>query len=308
MARLTCDIIAQALLGADVSSDIDDVERSTTITMQHTWQRLEHIFTPPLWAPTSGNLRFRKAKHRLDEIITQLIADRRREGGVGKTDLLARLLKARLDDGATGMTEQQLHIESITLLLAGHETTANALSWTWYLLACNPQWREQARDEVVGLLGQRPVTAADLPRLDLVTRVFEESMRLYPPIWIMERRVLEDDKIGGFDIPAGSSVEICPYVTHRHPEFWDNPERFDPDRFLPERSASRPTHAFLPFGGGQRLCIGCHLAMLEGQVILSRVLQRFRLELVPGSHVQPLPGITLRLRGGLPMIIHQVGA
>ncbi len=305
MTRLTCTLIARILLGADLSADIDEVERSTTIVMKHTWRRLERIVDPPLWLPTPGNLRFRNAKRRLDEIVYRLIAERR--SGPPRNDLLALLLKAR-DDGiggtGGGMTEEQLHNETITLLLAGHETTANALSWTFYLLSQEPRWRQNVYDEVLAQLGQRAAGADDLPRLDLVTRVFQEAMRLYPPIWIMERRVLEDDLIGGYHIPGGSALEISPYVTHRHPEFWKDPECFDPDRFTPQRSAGRHPYAYLPFGGGQRLCIGSHLAMLEGRVILSRVLQRFQLQLVPGSIVEPMPGITLRLRHGLPMTVH----
>jgi cytochrome P450 len=304
MMRLTCTIVARVLLGADVSADIDEVERSATDVMEHTWRRLERIVDPPPWLPTPGNLRFRRAKRRLDDIVDRLIRERR-EGAV-RNDLLAILLKAR-DDDTGSLSERQLHDETITLLLAGHETTANALSWTWYLLSVNPEWRQAARAEAVGQLGQRAVTADDLPRLDLVTRVFQESMRLYPPIWIMERRVLEDDEIGGYHIPAGSALEISPYVTHRHPEFWDDPERFNPDRFTPQGSAGRPQYAYLPFGGGQRLCIGSHLALTEARVILSRVLQRFRLDIVPGFLVEPQPGITLRLRHGLMMTVHPAG-
>jgi cytochrome P450 len=245
MTRLTCAIVARVLLGADMSHDLDDVERAATVVLRRTWRRLERIVEAPLWLPTPGNVRFRRAKRRLDDIVHRLIAERR--GGTAKTDLLALLLKARDDKTGGGMTEQQVHNETITLLLAGHETTANALSWTWYLLACHPQWRRQAHDEVAGLLGQRAATAGDLPRLDLVTRVFQESMRLYPPIWIMERCVLEDDTIGGYHIPAGSALEISPYVTHRHPDFWDNPDGFDPDRFTIERSAARPQYAYSGF-------------------------------------------------------------
>ena len=273
--------------------------------MGQTWRRLEHILDVPAWLPTPGNLQFRRAKRRLDEIVYRLIAERR--DGPAKDDLLAFLLKARDEATGGGMTEAQLHNETITLLLAGHETTANALSWTWYLLARNPRWRQCAYDEVSGLLGQRAVTPDELSRLDLVTRAFQEALRLYPPIWIMERRVLEDDVIGGYHIPAGSSVEISPYVTHRHPDFWENPEDFDPDRFTLQRSASRPQYAYLPFGGGQRLCIGSHLAMLEARIILSRVLQRFRLELAADIIAEPLPGITLRLRHGLLMTAHPTG-
>jgi cytochrome P450 len=302
MMRLTCTIVARILFGADVSSDIDEVERSATLVMAHTWRRLESIVDPPLWLPSPANLRFRVAKARLDRIVYRLIAARRGDNVPAGDDLLSRLFKAR-ENGA-GMTEEQLHNEAITLLLAGHETTANALSWTWYLLSEYPHWCRSAHAEVAGILGQRAVTADDLPRLDVVTRVFQESMRLYPPIWIMERRVLEDDEIAGYHIPAGSALEISPYVTHRHPEFWNNPDLFDPDRFTPGRSAGRPQYAYLPFGGGQRLCIGSHLAMLEAQVIVSRVLQRFRLALVPGFPVAPLPGITLRQRHGLSMTIH----
>ena len=305
MMRLTCSIVARVLLGADVSADIDEVEHSATNVLEHTWRRLERILDPPLWLPTPRNLRFRSAKRRLDNIVHRLIAERR--GGPAKNDLLALLLAARGDATGGRISEQQLHNETITLLLAGHETTANALSWTWYLLARNPQWRQQARDEVIGLVGQRGVAAEDLPKLDLVTRVFQEAMRLYPPIWIMERRVQEDDTIGGYHIPAGSSLEISPYVTHRHPEFWDNPESFDPERFTSQCTASRPQFAYLPFGGGQRLCIGSHLAMLEARVIVSRVLQRFRLEPVPGFSVEPMPGITLRPRHGLLMSVHPAG-
>ena len=302
MMRLTCTIVAQVLLGADVSADIDEVEQSATKVMEHTWRRLEHVVSPPLWLPTPGNLRFRSAKRRLDKIVYRLIAERR--GATAKNDLLALLLKARDDTTGGGMSEQQLHNETITLLLAGHETTANALSWTWYLLARNPKWRQQTRDEVVGLLGGRAVTTEELPRLDLVTRVFQEAMRLYPPIWIMERRVLEDDRIGGYHIPAGSSLEISPYVIHRHPEFWDDPENFNPERFTPQHGASRPQYVYLPFGGGQRLCIGSHLALLEARVIVSRVLQRFRLDIAPGFSVEAMPGITLRMRHGLLMTVH----
>jgi enediyne biosynthesis protein E7 len=301
MTRLTCTIVARILLGADVSRDIAEVEESTTAVMAHTWRRLERIIDVPLWVPTPANLRFRNARRRLDNIVYRLIDERR--GDVARDDLLSRLLKAR-DDSNGGMSEVQLHHETITLLLAGHETTANALGWTWYLLARNPRWRENARNEVVGQFGQQPVTADGLPRLDLVTRVFQEAMRLYPPIWIMERRVLEDDAIAGYHIPAGSSLELSPYVTHRHPDFWDSPETFDPDRFTQKACAARHPYAYLPFGGGQRLCIGSHLAMLEARVIVSRVLQRFRLDLAPGCVVEPQPGITLRLRNGLMMTVH----
>jgi cytochrome P450 len=302
MMRLTCTVVARILFGADVARDLDVVEDSATVAMQHTWKRLERIVDVPLWLPTPGNLRFRRAMHRLHAIVSRIIEKQ----GTGGEDLLSLLLKARDDETGAGMTEEQLRNETITLLLAGHETTANALSWTWYLLAQHPQWAQALRDELEALLAGRPPGVEDLPRLDLVTRVFQEAMRLYPPIWIMERRVLEDDVLGGYHIPAGSALEISPYVIHRHPDFWHDPERFDPERFTPSQTAARPSCAYLPFGAGQRLCIGSQLALLEARVIITRVVQRFRLELVPGFAVTPQPGITLRPRHGLRMTLHPV--
>jgi cytochrome P450 len=185
-------------------------------------------------------------------------------------------------------------------LLAGHETTANALTWTFYLLSQHPEAESQLREEVASVLGGRAPTLDDLPRLSFTKMVIKEAMRLYPPIWIIERRVIANDAVGGFHLPSGSSVVIAPYALHRHPAFWERPEEFDPGRF-----ATHTSEAYIPFGTGPRFCIGSEFAMLEAQLITAMVAQSFRLRLVPGHPVEPLPGITLRARHGLLMTLRK---
>jgi cytochrome P450 len=300
MMHLTCTIVGKALFGADMSSDMAVIEQAATVLIEYTYCRLQRILDIPLSWPTPGNLRFRRALRQLDEIVYRLIRSRRQSDQAG-ADLLAMLLHRRDEQTGARMSEREVRNEAITLLLAGHETTANALAWTWRLLADHPWAARAARAEVVALLGERPPTLETLSRLRYTTRVFQESLRLYPPIWVMERRAVADDQIAGCTIPRGSSVVICPYVTHRHPDFWHNPEAFDPDRFLPERGNHS---AYLPFGLGQRLCIGSNFAMMEAIIIIAMIMQRFRLELVPGFGVEPNPCITLRTRRGVPMTLH----
>ncbi|HEY1376177.1 MAG TPA: cytochrome P450 [Gemmataceae bacterium] len=295
MMRLTFTIVGRALFGADLSADVEAVERSATVVMGHLWHRLEAVVAVPDWLPTWRNRRFRRALRRLDEVVYRVI---RNDVATG---LLAQLARRRDEETGAALSETQLRNETITLLLAGHETTANALTWTWYLLSQHPDVYDRVRAEAAAVLGDRPPTAADLPRLTYTAMAFREAMRLYPPIWVMERRVVAGDALGGFDIPAGTSLILSPYVTHRHPDFWDRPDQFDPGRFSPERSVGRHPYAYFPFGGGQRLCIGNHFALAEGLVILALVAREFRLELAVGQAVTPQPGITLRVRGGLRM-------
>jgi len=238
--------------------------------------------------------------------VWRIIHDRRQSGQKSE-DLLTLLLWRKDEETGASMSDLEVRNETITLLLAGHETTANSLTWTWYCLSRFPDMGRRVQAEVAAVVGQRPPTLEDLPRLEYTKRVYREALRLYPPIWIMERRVLTADTIAGYRIPGGSSIVISPYVTHRHPEFWDHPDEFDPDRFLSERAAGRPQHAYLPFGGGQRQCIGKDFAMMEALVILAMVTQRYRLDRVPGHPVEPKPGITLRTRNGLLMTLHPCG-
>jgi len=306
MMRLTCTVVGKALFGTDVSPDIGTIEESATVLMEHAWQRLERIVDFPASWPTPANLRFRQARRRLDEIVWRIIHDRRQSGQKSE-DLLTLLLWRKDEETGASMSDLEVRNETITLLLAGHETTANSLTWTWYCLSRFPDMGRRVQAEVAAVVGQRPPTLEDLPRLEYTKRVYREALRLYPPIWIMERRVLTADTIAGYRIPGGSSIVISPYVTHRHPEFWDHPGEFDPERFLSERAAGRPQHAYLPFGSGQRQCIGKDFAMMEALVILAMVTQRYRLDLVPGHPVEPKPGITLRTRNGLLMTLHPCG-
>jgi cytochrome P450 len=306
MMALTFTIVGKALFGADLGGEAEMVERASTQTLEYTWRRLEKLVELPEWFPSLANWRFRRSLQALDRVVHRLISERR-QSGEAANDLLALLLARCDEETGQRMSDEQLRNETLTLLLAGHETTANALSWTWYLLANHPALRRRLAAEVAEVLGDRIPVAEDLPWLAYTAMVFKEAMRLYPPIWIMERRALMEDTIGGYIIPAGSSVVISPYVTHRDPRLWEDPERFDPERFAPQAVEGRDPQCYIPFGLGQRLCIGNHFALMEAQIVLALVVRAFSLDLVAGHPVEPKPGITLRLSQGLRMILHPPG-
>jgi cytochrome P450 len=303
MTRLTCSIVARALFGADVKSDLSMIERAATEVMSATYRGIERIVPVPSWLPTRPNAKFRRALGDLNALVSRIVDDRRLRSG---HDLISLLAEATDEDGGPGLTRDEICDETLTLLLAGHETTANALTWTLALLAEHRPEALAVRGEVAQELAGRAPTAVDLGQLPRTACVIREAMRLYPPIWIMERRVREDDEIDGFELPAGSMVVLCPYVTHRHPAFWIDVDRFDPSRFEETQASARHPHAYIPFGAGQRLCIGAPFAMAEAQVILAMVLQRFTFERSEPVPLVPQPGITLRCRGGLPMRLHPV--
>jgi cytochrome P450 len=214
------------------------------------------------------------------------------------------LLLAQDEEGdGGGMTDRQLRDEVVTLLLAGHETTSNALTWTWYLLSQNPEIEARWREELRSVLGGRPPTFEDLPALKYTEMVMAESMRLFPPAWGIGRRALRDVELGGFRIPAGSILALAPYVLHRDERFWPDPLRFQPERFTAEARAARPKFAYFPFGGGARSCIGEPFAWMEGVLLLATVGQRWRLRLSPGHPVEPQALITLRPRYGMKMAV-----
>jgi cytochrome P450 len=216
------------------------------------------------------------------------------------------LIQARDEETGEVMTDDQLRSEVLTFFAAGHETTATALTWTWYLLADHAPVRQRVREEIDAVCGGRTPSVEDVPRLTLTRMVIEESMRLYPPIWAVPRQAAGDDEIGGFRIPAGSTVVVCPYVTHRHPNVWEAPEAFDPDRFDPERVARRPKYAYFPFLGGPHLCIGNEFALLEMRLVVGTVLQRFDLELLPGPAVRPRATLAIRPSDPLRMRLRRV--
>ena len=299
--QVTLEIVGQALFSIDLSGEANALARSFAEGMDYLNFRLNHVFAWPLFLPTPRNIRLRRALAVTDRVMQEII-DERWHSGAEREDLLSMLLEARYEDSGQGMTDEQLQNELGILVGAGHETTANALIWTFYLLAEHPEVEQALHRELDQVLQGRAPTVADLPALPYTRMVIEEAMRLYPPAWILTgRQVIADDQVGGYTIPAGSIVFISPYATHRDPRFWPDPERFDPSRFAPERAAERPRFAYLPFGGGPRKCIGAEFAMTEAQLILAAVAQRCRLRLKPGWAVEPDPIFTLRVRGGLPM-------
>jgi cytochrome P450 len=238
-------------------------------------------------------------------VVLQSIAERRRDGA-DRGDLLSMLLATRDEETGEGMTDRQLRDEVMTLMLAGHETTAMTLSWTLYLLSLHPAARRALQDEVDRVLAGRPPGTDDLPQLPYTRAVIEEAMRLYPPAWAVTRSVTAADEVDGFLIPAGSMTMLSPYATHRDPSLWQNPEGFDPDRFHATQDVDlpRPRYAYFPFGGGPHLCIGAGFAMMEAQILLATLVQRLRLDLVPGLPIELEPLVTLRPRHGIPMTVH----
>jgi cytochrome P450 len=239
----------------------------------------------------------------LDGVVDQIITHRRHTPDEHE-DLLAMLMEARDEQSGEAMDDQQLRDEVMTLMLAGHETTSTALAWTLYLLSQHPGVREELEAEIDRVLNGRTPELEDLPKLPYAAMVLQETLRLYPPAWGLARWCHEADEVGGYYVAPDSSVTLSPFLTHRHPDFWPDPERFDPQRFTPEQERERPRFAYLPFGGGPRQCIGNQFAMTEALLILATIIQRYRLALPPGYTVSIDPQITIRPKGGLPMFIH----
>lgn len=301
MGRLTLRIVARALFSLDIKRHTESITSNLAIANQH-FGRLSLISVLLPFFPTPENLRFRAAVRKLDRIAREIIRARR-SAAAGQDDLLALMLAARDERGRPAMSERQMRDELLTLLLAGHETTANALAWTWYLLSRHPEVEANLHDELRSVLRGAPPTTADLPRLPYTRMVVEESMRLFPPAWGISRHAAGDDELGGFHLRKGTNVFLCTYITHRHPEFWPEPERFEPRRFESAEVERRPRYAYFPFGGGPRLCIGNQFALIEAQMVLATVAQHYRLRLVPGHPIEPQPLVTLRPRYGVLMTL-----
>jgi cytochrome P450 len=303
MMELTMAVVAKALFDADVTGEAAEIGESLTTIIS-----LFHRFNMPFAGlvqklPLPSNIRFVRARARLDRTIYRMIAERRRRGA-DRGDLLSMLLLATDEEGdGTGMTDLQLRDEVMTLFLAGHETTANALTWTFYLLSQNPEAEALLHAELDRALAGNVPEAEDLPALRYTEQVLAESMRLYPPAWALGRRATRDVEIGGCRVPEGAFVLVSAFLTQRDPRFYPDPLRFDPDRFAPEARAARPRFAYFPFGGGARQCIGEPFAWMEGTLLLATLAQKWRLRLVPGHRVEPQPLITLRPRYGMRMTV-----
>jgi cytochrome P450 len=306
MMNLTLAVATRSLFGSRVQDMDGDLGETMRFLMEDTIFRFEYPFYPPPWFPAKRNTQLAAANKKIDQVIYGVIAERRKHPGE-KNNLLDMMMEAQLEESESTageprrMTDEQLRNEVITLFLAGHETTSVNLCWTLYLLAQHPQVEAKLRKELDDVLAGRPPTLEDLPRLEYTRMVRDESLRLFPPIWLTERKTLGDDEMCGFHIPAGSRLAITQYVTHRHPQFWENPDAFDPERFSAERSRGRHPYAYFPFAGGQRQCLGKNLAQIETQLVLAMLLQRYRFAIEPGWQVIKNPQLSLRMKGGLPM-------
>jgi cytochrome P450 len=302
MNAVTMEIVAKTLFGANVSAEIGEVGEAMSILQEETGRvTLTAFFDLPEALTRPRSARFRKAVATLDAIVGRIIAERRKSGET-KDDLLSMLLEARDEDTGEGMTDRQLRDELVTLFLAGHETTAIALTWTFHLLGQTPRAEEMLHKEVAEALGDKPAPEFDdLEKIPYARMVAEEAMRLYPPAYVFSRRAAADDLLGPFRMPAGAHIVISPYALHRRADYWPEPDQFWPERFAPGARTDRPKLADLPFGGGQRICIGNSFAMMEHAIVLATVVKNWRLESIPGREVKTEPRITLRPRGGLPM-------
>jgi cytochrome P450 len=306
MMTITLEVIARTMFSTGVSDD--DVRRMADafgVILKHISLRFATFWLPER-VPLPGRTAAYAAMARLEDIVWRVVAQRR-ASGERPDDLLSMLLDARDAETGEPMSDTQLRDEVLTTLFGGYEATADSLAWTWHLLARHPDADARLREEVDAVMSGDAPTAEDLARLDYTRRLVMESMRLYPPFWWNLRAAREDDVVGGTRIPAGATVLLVTYATHRHPEFWPDPDRFDPDRFLPEAVAGRHRHAYVPFGTGQRACIGRHLAMLETPLVLAMLVRRFRPVPVAGREVVYRAEASLRARHGVWMTLRPAG-
>ncbi len=303
MMQLTMDIVTRTLFSSDVADDAAELGAAVTRLLDGFGSpSLVDLIGLPEWMPRSRDREAEAAIRYVEDRLYRIIAERR-AGGTPREDLLQMLLDSKDEETGEGMSDEQLRDELFTLFAAGHETTANALTWTWYLLALHPEAEARLHAERDAALRDGAPAFGDLENLPYSRMVFEESMRLYPPAFSTSRVALEEDRIGEHVIPKGAIVTLSPWVTHRNPHLWPDPERFDPERFAPGKQRERHKFAYFPFGGGPRVCIGNAFALMEGRLALAMLSEHVRPRLRPGQKVEPLGRITLRPKGGLPMIL-----
>lgn len=305
LMRLALEIIGKALFELEFRDDGESIStRDFSDAMRILVARVTAVIEAPRWVPTPGNIRLERAEAALDRVVKRIIDDRRRSG-TDHDDLLGALLRGRDEDGAP-LDDTQLRDEVVTMFLAGHETTAVGIGWTVWLLSQHRAARDKMIDEIDAVLGQRPPTIADLPKLGYVKQVFYESMRIISPVWATARNCVEPDILGpGYPVEPGTRVMNVIWLTHKHPEFWPAPERFEPERFEPERFAAQHKFAFLPFNDGPRKCVGEHFATMESILVLTRMFQRFVVEPAPGFEPEMDFQLATRPRNGLMMQLRE---
>lgn len=301
MTELTMRIIAKTMFDADVTAEAPQVGEAVFQVLSIAMDRFSKLYPVPTWLPIRSNVEMRRAIGRIDALIAGFIRERR-ASGEDKGDLLSMLLLAQDEEGGGGMSDKQVRDEAMTIFGAGHETTAVALTWAWILLAQHPQVEARLHDELDAVLGGRPPGLDDLPRLAYTEQIIRETMRLYPPAWGTTREVIEPFSLGGYTVRPPETIFVNIYGVHHDARYFEDPERFDPDRFAPEAEKALPRYAYLPFGGGPRICIGNAFAMMEAKLVLATLAQRFRLRLVPGQRVVPETVFTLRPDGGVRMV------
>jgi cytochrome P450 len=294
MMHISLANLATSLFNFELREALDDIEPAVYFALSHTNRRLTSPIDPQK-LPLPSTRRFNATLNALNAVIYRIVGEHRKSTN-GVEDFVSMLLDSKDPESGAPITDRQARDEVIGFFIAGHETVSSALTWTFYLLSQNPDCWRKLKAEVDDVIGTRTPTVDDVPKLKYTEYALLEAMRLYPPIFVLMRRALDDDIVGGYHVPKGSTVVLCAYVTHRHPDFWDNPEGFDPERFTPERSAGLPRMAYFPYGGGPRKCIGNMFAALEMPLVVAMVAQRYRVNLVPGQVVFPEPAISLRPR------------
>lgn len=293
MAHLALDILGRTLLRVDLKERAADISEDLAVLTQWAMSRMASLLPLPLFAPTRRNLRARRSLRRLGALVESIMRGSGRGGG----DLLSILATQRATNGARPADDKQMRDELMTMLLAGHETTAATLAWTWYELARNPKAARRVEAEVDEVLRGRAATAEDVARLAYTRAVVDEVLRLYPPVWLLPRRARVDDVIDGYAIPARSDVLVCLYTLQRHPAFWDDADAFDPSRFSAGPGTARHNNSYVPFGAGPRTCLGGRFGMCEVILVVATIAQRYRLELAPGACVEARASLTLHPSG-----------
>jgi cytochrome P450 len=304
MMTLTLEIVAKTLFDADVSEESHEASHAMEVGLAAFTRRVSGLVQIPAWLPTPANRQLKKALATLDGIIYRMIAERR-ASGEERGDLLSMLLHAKDEDDGRGMTDRQLRDEAMTLFMAGHETTANTLGWAWFLLSRHPEVEARLHAELDEVLGDRPPTLDDLPRLTYTDHVITETLRLYPTVWLLGREAMEPIEVGGYKVPVGTTLYMSQWVIHRDPRFFDEPLSYKPERW--EGGLARRIHryAYFPFGGGPRICIGNSFATMEAVLLLATIARRYRLTMPTRADVEMLPTMTLRAKGGIPVTLRK---